>query len=214
MLRCYNLLRLWCRSGTGVSREMSLTNTICDGVTGLRELSLVSGTQMSWVQLFIWLTLLSLTCQDWLIISQISIMRDLGQWILLVTYFCVHWSGHRGSGSNLAQLRLESAESVAWGAPGTPGHQTSGPGLSVIRSGARHSLAAWIVRVIWLAILSSDSLNQMKCWYLCNLQSQVHNCFMLDLVPLLDCSGPGLCDVKLSLNNATAAWLPVSWQTH
>ena len=85
----------------------------------VRAISLsVSGTQKSYVQLFIWLTLLSLTCQDWLIISLIWIMRDLGQWILLVTYFCVHWSGHRGSGSNLAQLRLESAESVAWGAPG------------------------------------------------------------------------------------------------
>ena len=135
-----------------------------------------------------------------------------GAGIFLVTYFCVHWSGHQGSGSNLAQLRLGSAESGD-----SRGLQTSRPGVSVIRSGACHSGAAWIVGIILLDILSSDSQNEMKCWYLCNLQSQVHNCFMLDLVPLLDCPGPGrpgLDDVKLSLNNATAAWLLVSWQTH
>ena len=52
-----------------------------------------------------------------------------GAGIFLVTYFCVHWSGHQGSGSNLAQLRLGSAESGdSRGLQGTPDFRTRGIG--------------------------------------------------------------------------------------
>ena len=155
---------------------------ICDGTTGLRAASWASDERTRAPIIH----LINFAVTDASRLVNYSGYHSRAG-IFLVTYFCVHWSGHQRSGSNLAQLRLGSAASVvAWG---HQGRQTPGPGYRW--SGSCHSGAAWIVGIILLDILSSDSQNEMKCWYICNLQSQVHNCFMLDLVPLLDYSGPG-----------------------
>ena len=97
---------------------------ICDGTTGLRAASWASDERTRAPIIH----LINFAVTDASRLVNYSGYHSRAG-IFLVTYFCVHWSGHQRSGSNLAQLRLGSAESVvAWGAPGGARHPDPGIG--------------------------------------------------------------------------------------